>query len=159
MMIYDHLHISSHYSVHIIRLEIHCACVSGADCWLCACTFARRRKEMYGTTIDDEDKEFSSSVEGVNSDGEKYTASENEGRWEKVQRRRRGRRERVWTTTLASLVASIPAVIVGYTIAFSSSALLDLTGDLAPGIPSGYGFSSALSATFAVIKNSLLYHA
>lgn len=58
--------------------------------------------------------------------------------------------ERLWTTALASLVAAVPALLVGYTLGFSSSALLDLTGDAAAGIPKDYVFSSAVADVFAV---------
>ena len=63
---------------------------------------------------------------------------------------RRRPRERLWTTALASLVAAVPALLVGYTLGFASSALLDLTGDAAAGIPRDYVFSSAVADVFAV---------
>ena len=66
------------------------------------------------------------------------------------RQRRRRPRERLWTTTLASLVAAVPALLVGYTLGFASSALLDLTGDAAAGIPRDYVFSSAVADVFAV---------
>lgn len=57
--------------------------------------------------------------------------------------------ERLWPTCLSALVASIPALMIGYTFAFPSSALLDLTEDCA-GLPEDYRFSLALADFFAV---------
>lgn len=59
------------------------------------------------------------------------------------------RDERLWTTGLSALVASIPALMIGYTFAFPSSAILDLTEDKA-GLPEDYRFSLALADIFAV---------
>ena len=66
-------------------------------------------------------------------------------------------RERLWATALAALVAAVPALLVGYTIGFPSSALLDLTGDPAAGIPSDYVFSSTLADVFAVNQSTFTF--
>ena len=57
--------------------------------------------------------------------------------------------ERLWSTALSSLVAAIPALMIGYTFAYPSSALLDLTEDNA-GLPEDYRFSVLLADIFAV---------
>lgn len=57
--------------------------------------------------------------------------------------------ERLWSTSVSALVASIPALMIGYTFAFPSSALLDLTEDRA-GLPEDYRFSISFSEIFAV---------
>lgn len=59
------------------------------------------------------------------------------------------KRERLWSTSISALVASIPALMIGYTFAFPSSAILDLTEDRA-GLPEDYWFSRSFSETFAV---------
>ena len=66
--------------------------------------------------------------------------------------------ERLWPTSISALVASIPALMIGYTFAFPSSALLDLTEDSA-GLPEDYRFSIGLADVFAVsaIKAYNLY--
>ena len=63
---------------------------------------------------------------------------------------KRQARERLWSTAIAAFVASIPALLVGYTLGFPSSALLDLTGNGTADIPSSYVFSSTLGDIFAV---------
>ena len=50
---------------------------------------------------------------------------------------------------LSAFVVSIPALLVGYTLGFTSSALLDLTGD-AVDVPEAYLFSGLVSDLFAV---------
>ena len=57
--------------------------------------------------------------------------------------------QRLRSTILAAAIASIPALLGGYTIAFPSSALLDLTGGM-EGLPKDYLFNTALSELFAV---------
>ena len=57
--------------------------------------------------------------------------------------------ERLWPTGVCSLVAAIPAVMIGFTFAFPSSAILDLTAENA-GLPEDYRFSIALADIFAV---------
>ena len=59
--------------------------------------------------------------------------------------------ERLWSTSVSALIASIPALMIGYTFAFPSSALLDLTEDNA-GLPEDYQFSLSLSDIFAVSR-------
>ena len=55
-------------------------------------------------------------------------------------------RERLWSTVVATFVASIPALLVGYTLGFASSALLDLTGDTDDNVvPSDYYFGDTVS--------------
>ena len=56
---------------------------------------------------------------------------------------------RLWSTALSAFVVSIPALLVGYTLGFTSSALLDLTGDAAD-VPEAYRFSGLVSDLFAV---------
>lgn len=58
-------------------------------------------------------------------------------------------KERLWSTSISALVASVPALMIGYTFAFPSSALLDLTEDRA-GLPEDYQFSMSFSEIFAV---------
>lgn len=60
---------------------------------------------------------------------------------------RRG--ERQWSVGISSLVASIPSLLVGLTIAFPSNAVLDLTGD-ATELPQEYLLSTLLLSLFAV---------
>ena len=60
-----------------------------------------------------------------------------------------GTEERLWPTTFSSLVAAIPALMIGYTFAFPSSAILDLTSETAD-LPENYRFSLALADIFAV---------
>ena len=61
-------------------------------------------------------------------------------------------RERVWSTCVSTLVASIPALLIGYTVAFPSSALLLLMGDWRERhLPSkAYEFSTELADVFGV---------
>lgn len=61
-----------------------------------------------------------------------------------------GTEERLWSTTFSSLVAAIPALMIGYTFAFPSSAILDLTSDETADLPENYRFSLALADIFAV---------
>ena len=61
--------------------------------------------------------------------------------------------ERLWTTGISALVASIPAFMIGYTFAFPSSAILDLTDDAA-GLPEDYRFSLSFSDIFAASSYS-----
>ena len=58
-------------------------------------------------------------------------------------------RSRLWSTALSAFVVSIPALLVGYTLGFASSALLDLTGDAAD-VPEAYLFNRLVSDLFAV---------
>ena len=60
-----------------------------------------------------------------------------------------GNEERLGPTAFSSLVAAIPALMIGYTFAFPSSAILDLTTESA-GLPENYRLSIHLSDTFAV---------
>ena len=60
-----------------------------------------------------------------------------------------GTRERVWSTAVSAIVASIPALLLGYTLGFPSSALLDLTEDDA-GLREDYQLTLLLSDLFAV---------
>ena len=55
---------------------------------------------------------------------------------------------RLRLTIVAATIASIPSLLGGYTIAFPSSALLDLTGDVV--LPKDYRFNTHLSELFAV---------
>ena len=57
--------------------------------------------------------------------------------------------ERCWSVALSSLVVSILALLVGFSIAFPSNAVLDLQGD-AIGLPQDYLFSTLLLSLFAV---------
>lgn len=59
-------------------------------------------------------------------------------------------RERLWSTALSALVASIPSLLVGYTIGYASSAILDLTGRGTAHLPKDYRFSPRQSELFAV---------
>ena len=54
-------------------------------------------------------------------------------------------RERLWSTTISAFIASIPALLVGFTIGYPSPALLDL-GDL----PEDFRFNTLLSDLFGV---------
>ena len=58
-------------------------------------------------------------------------------------------RSRLWSTALSAFVVSIPALLVGYTLGFASSALLDLTGGAAD-VPEAYLFNRLVSDLFAV---------
>lgn len=60
-----------------------------------------------------------------------------------------GNEERLWSTTLSALVAAVPALMIGFTFAFPSSAIIDLTTETA-GLPEDYLFSLALADIFAV---------
>ena len=68
---------------------------------------------------------------------------------EREREREMGKTERLWATTLSSLVAAIPALMIGFTFAFPSSAILDLTAETA-GLPEDYRFSLDLADIFAV---------
>ena len=59
---------------------------------------------------------------------------------------------RVWSTCLSTIVACIPALLVGYTIAFPSSAVLVLMDGWKEGRLPGkdYQFSTELSSVFGV---------
>lgn len=61
-------------------------------------------------------------------------------------------RERLWTTCIASLVASTPVMLMGFTLAFPSSALPELMGGWEEGSLPGkdYEFSTRLSDAFSV---------
>ena len=76
----------------------------------------------------------------------------------RVKRRARGTsalsRERLWSTFLSACVASIPGMLVGYTLGFASSALLDLTGDGAADVPETYLFTRLISDLFQVSLNA-----
>ena len=58
-------------------------------------------------------------------------------------------RERKWSVTLASLVAAIPAFVLGLTLGYPSNALLDLTGD-ATELPPEFFFSTSSLSLFTV---------
>jgi hypothetical protein len=62
------------------------------------------------------------------------------------------RSERFWPTAASTLVASIPALLIGYTVAFPSSALLVLMDGWREGCLPGkdYQFSTELSDMFGV---------
>ena len=62
-------------------------------------------------------------------------------------------RERKWSVTLASLVAAIPALLLGLTLGYPSNALLDLTGD-ATELPPEFFFSTASLSLFTVSLSS-----
>ena len=62
-------------------------------------------------------------------------------------------RQRLWSTAVSAFIASIPALLVGYTIGFPSSALLDLSGDTGD-LPKDYQFTTLLSDLFAVRQYS-----
>ena len=57
--------------------------------------------------------------------------------------------ERQWSVGISSLVASIPSLLVGLSIAFPSNAVLDLTGE-ATELPQDYLLSTLLLSLFAV---------
>ena len=59
-------------------------------------------------------------------------------------------RERLWSTALAAFVAAIPSILVGYTLGFASTALLDLTGNGVGDIRGDYVFGSTIADVFAV---------
>ena len=54
-------------------------------------------------------------------------------------------RERVWATAISSTVAAIPALLVGYTLGYPSSTLMELTA-----LPSDFRFSDLLASLFGV---------
>ena len=56
-------------------------------------------------------------------------------------------RQRVWTVFMSAVIVSLPALLVGCTLSFSSGALLDLT-DLEP--RPDYKFDTTLSDVFGV---------
>ena len=58
-------------------------------------------------------------------------------------------RERKWSVTLASLVAAIPAFLLGLTLGYPSNALLDLTGE-ATELPPEFLFSTLRLSLFTV---------
>ena len=58
-------------------------------------------------------------------------------------------RERKWSVTVASLVAAIPAFLLGLTLGYPSNALLDLTGE-ATELPPEFFFSTAALSLFTV---------
>jgi hypothetical protein len=58
-------------------------------------------------------------------------------------------RERKWSVTVASLVAAIPAFLLGLTLGYPSNALLDLTGE-ATELPPEFLFSTAALSLFTV---------
>ena len=66
-------------------------------------------------------------------------------------------RERIWSTCLSTLVASIPALLLGYTMVFPSSALLVLLDGWSEGnLPSkDYQFSTELADVFGVSADYL----
>ncbi len=59
-------------------------------------------------------------------------------------------RERIWSVFVSAMVVSLPALLVGCTLAFPSGALLDLT-DLEP--RKNFKFDSVLSDIFGVSSN------
>ena len=56
-------------------------------------------------------------------------------------------RERLWSTTISALIASIPALLVGFTIGYPSPALLELR---AREVPDDFRFTTLLSDLFGV---------
>lgn len=56
-------------------------------------------------------------------------------------------RERLWSTAVASAVACIPTLLLGFTLAFPAPVLLELTADSAP---EKYKFGTQLSEIFGV---------
>ena len=58
-------------------------------------------------------------------------------------------RERRWSVGISSFVASILALLIGFTIGFPSNAILDLTGE-ATELPSEYLLPTSLLSVFAV---------
>lgn len=60
--------------------------------------------------------------------------------------------ERQWTTVVLSLVTPIPILLLGFTQAFPSSAVLDLTGE-ASELPKDFLLSTLLISIFVVSKS------
>ncbi len=56
-------------------------------------------------------------------------------------------RERVWSSAVSSLIAAIPALLVGFTIGFPSPVLTELTAD---SVDQKYKFDYLMSDLFAV---------
>ena len=109
-----------------------------------------------------------SRVCGFNTDDDIAAASQSRPFYtpERERERERGRdamsklkysstEERLWSTSLSAVVASIPALMIGYTFAFPSSAILDLTEDKAD-LPEDYRFSHSLADIFAVNHTSTI---
>lgn len=65
----------------------------------------------------------------------------------------RGMRERIWAVFVSAAISSLPALLVGCTLAFPSGALLDLT-DLEP--RNNFKLDSVLSDVFGVSSQSFL---
>jgi MFS family permease len=58
--------------------------------------------------------------------------------------------ERKWSAGISSLVAALPALLLGLTLGYPSNAILDLTGE-ATELPEEFFFSSALLSLFAAL--------
>lgn len=67
-----------------------------------------------------------------------------------------GRRERLWPTIVSTLVASISALLLGYTYGFPSTALMDLTGDVEE-ISDSYQFSTTLLCDLFAVRPLCMY--
>ena len=99
-------------------------------------------------------------IEGATTDEERPRRSFSEINQQKYRRRRSTiaqlamerivrTRERRWTVGISSFTASLLPLLMGVTIGFPSSAILDLLGD-AEELPQDYLFSTLLLSLFAV---------
>ena len=59
------------------------------------------------------------------------------------------RRERKWSVGISSIIAAIPALLVGITLGFPSNVILDLTGE-ATELPQDFFISTRLLSAFVV---------
>ena len=98
---------------------------------------SRERPINYQTIADNLQENSPVSNFGENQDDETTTL---------LQRRPR---ERLRTTAVAACIAAVPSLMVGYTLAFPSSALLDLTSTNSD-LPASYRFHDTLVEVFAV---------
>ena len=107
--------------------------------------------EKEAAATDNEDERKSLLVEGGEKppSSSKYGAQKRSSTAMLALERVLRTRQRLWSTAVSAFIASIPALLVGYTISFPSSALLDLTGGTG-GLPKGYQFTTLLSDLFAV---------
>ena len=103
------------------------------------------RSTDLGGRIEDERKPLLPSTAQPGGDGARGSAAASAAAVEKAA----GTRERLWPTIVSTLVASISALLLGYTYGFPSSALLDLTGDVEE-LPENYQLNTLLSDLFAV---------